>query len=603
MTWQYLPYVILLAGSSVAAGLIAAYAWRRRGTPGGIYFVLLMAAVAVWSLANAAEYVTVAIPLKILWTKVSYLGIVSVAPLWLLFALGYSQRTEWLVPRRVVLLWIVPVATLLLTATNDWHHLYWPTITPIAETPGAALIYGHGVAVWLWVTYSYILLLIGAILLVQATLRAPLLYRRQIGILLAGMALPWLGNVIYMLGLSPFPGLDVAPISFAITGALVAWAIFRLHVLDIVPVARDTVIENMSDGVLVLDAQNRVVDLNPAVCRLIGCTENEVVGQRAGVVLSRWPDLVERYQDATSVQAELMLEGPSPQWLDLRISPLHDRRGQLTGRVIVLHDVTARKEAQQALQEYAQELESRNAELDAFASTVAHDLKNPLSALLGLVGMLETSYADLSRERREESLQNMAQAGQKMADIIDDLLLLASVRKMEQIPLGPLDMGAIVAEARRRLKPLIAEYGAEVRIPSTWPTAVGYAPWIEQVWVNYLSNAIKYSGRSPRITLGYDPPAPSDDQVCFWIRDRGPGLTTEAQEQLFVEFSGVDQIGTKGHGLGLSIVRRIITKLGGRVSAESRVGQGSTFFFTLPAVGYTQARPIGPTVLVEEDRE
>jgi PAS domain S-box-containing protein len=402
------------------------------------------------------------------------------------------------------------------------------------------------------------------------------------------MVLPWLGNVIYMLGLSPFPGLDVAPVLFAVTGALVAWAIFRLHVLDIVPVARDTVIENMSDGVLVLDAQNRVVDLNPAVCRLIDCNEDEAIGQRAAAVLARWPDLLERYQDATSAQAEIVVDGPSPQWLDLRISPLYDRRGTLTGRVIVLHDVTERKEAQQALQEYAQELESRNAELDAFASTVAHDLKNPLTAILGLTGMLATSYARLSSERREESLTNINQAGRKMASIIDELLLLSSIRKREQIPRDLLDMGTIVAEAQRRLAPLIAEYGAEVNVPATWPLAIGYAPWVEQVWVNYLSNAIKYGGRPALITLGYNPPNPSDDQLRFWIRDKGAGLTPEAQQKLFIEFSRLDQVGTTGHGLGLSIVRRIIGRLGGEVGVESQVGQGSTFFFTLPAATDTQ---------------
>jgi len=602
MTWQYLPYVILLAGSGLASILIAAYAWRRRAMSGGVYFVLLMAAVALWSIANAAEYATLAIPTKVFWTKISYLGIVSVAPLWLLFALGYSQRNKWLVPRRFILLWIVPLAILLLTATNDWRGgLYWPTITPISEVPGAALVYGHGIAVWLGVAYSYILLLIGAILLVRATLRAPLLYRRQIGVLLTGMALPWVGNIIYMLGLSPFPGLDVAPVLFTVTGALVAWAIFRLHALDIVPVARDAVIENMSDGVLVLDAQNRVVDLNPAVCRLIGWTKDKAVGQRAGVVFARWPDLLARYQDATTARTEIAIDGPAPQWLDLRISPLYNRRGTLTGRVILLHDITERKEAQQSLQEYAQELEVRNVELDAFASTVAHDLKNPLTAMLGLTGMLETNYTQLSRERREQILQNLIQSGKKMDNIIDELLLLASIRKQDQIPRDPLDMGAIVAEAQQRLTSLITEYGAEVSTPAAWPLTVGYAPWLEQVWVNYLSNAIKYGGQPPQITLGYEPPSSAEDQVRFWIRDNGAGLTPEEQQLLFVEFSRLDQVGTVGHGLGLSIVRRIIGKLGGEVGVESQVGQGSTFFFTLPAATDVQGQSTLSRVLEKEN--
>jgi signal transduction histidine kinase len=273
----------------------------------------------------------------------------------------------------------------------------------------------------------------------------------------------------------------------------------------------------------------------------------------------------------------------------------------LTGRVILLHDVTARKETQQALQEYAQELEARNAELDAFAGTVAHDLKNPLAALLGLAGMLETSYERLSRERQVQSLRNMIESGRRMANIIDELLLLASVRKREQIPRDPLDMGAIVAEAQRRLAPRIAEYGAEISVPATWPLAVGYAPWLEQVWVNYLSNALKYGGRPPEVTIGYDPPTSPDAPVRFWIRDNGTGLTPEAQQKLFLEFSRLDQVGTKGHGLGLSIVRRIIDKLGGQVGVESQVGQGSTFSFTLPSVGDGPTQSSSLPALEKED--
>ena len=179
-----------------------------------------------------------------------------------------------------------------------------------------------------------------------------------------------------------------------------------------------------------------------------------------------------------------------------------------------------------------------------------------------------------------------------MSSIVDELLLLAEVRKVEEVETKPLDMANIVVRARERLTHIIEKHQAEIILPAVWTAALGHAPWVEEVWVNYLSNAIKYGGQPPRIELGATPsqsPPPGGDaqgrMVRFWVRDNGPGLTPEEQARLFTPFARLDQVGTKGHGLGLSIVRRIVEKLGGQVEVESKVGQGSIFSFTLPRVG------------------
>jgi two-component system sensor histidine kinase/response regulator len=145
----------------------------------------------------------------------------------------------------------------------------------------------------------------------------------------------------------------------------------------------------------------------------------------------------------------------------------------------------------------------------------------------------------------------------------------------------PLDMGAIVSEAQIQLSQMIAEYRAEIILPAEWPVALGHVPWIEEVWVNYLSNGIKYGGKPPRLRLGA---TPGEGMVRFWVRDNGPGLVPAEQSRLFTEFTQLGQVQIRGHGLGLSIVRRIVEKLGGQVGVESTgvPGEGCTFFFTLP---------------------
>jgi signal transduction histidine kinase len=236
----------------------------------------------------------------------------------------------------------------------------------------------------------------------------------------------------------------------------------------------------------------------------------------------------------------------------------------------------------ETLQQRTAELQTQNEELDAFAHTVAHDLKGPLSSIVGFAEVLEESHATLPGEALGSNLHRIASGGHKMANIVDELLLLSSVRKMAEIKTEVLDMPVIATEAWQRVAHLAEKSQAELIMPdaSAWPAALGYGPWVEEIWVNYFSNAIKYGGQPPRIQIGFDDA--DGGQVRFWVRDNGAGLSPEQQASLFTPFTRLHQARAKGHGLGLSIVQRIVDRLQGGVGVESQPGQPSTFFFTLP---------------------
>jgi two-component system sensor histidine kinase/response regulator len=240
------------------------------------------------------------------------------------------------------------------------------------------------------------------------------------------------------------------------------------------------------------------------------------------------------------------------------------------------------------------ELEARNEELDAFAHTLAHDLKSPIAVLAGYSQLLAANYDRLTEKMLQESALTIARQSYKLANIVDNILMLASTRQA-QVDVSPLNMALIVAEARQRCLQLVEEYQAEISAPGvdTWPQALGYGPWIEEVWTNYLSNAIKYGGQPPRVELGADSLRGGGGMVRFWARDNGVGISPQDQARLFAPFERLGQVRVKGHGLGLSIVRRIVEKLGGQVGVESAgvPGQGSVFFFTLPGiVGNTNSK-------------
>jgi PAS domain S-box-containing protein len=362
-----------------------------------------------------------------------------------------------------------------------------------------------------------------------------------------------------------------------------------------------SLVENINVGIFssTIEPGGRLLHANPAVAKIMGY---ESVSEMKNLSLvNLYLDSAERDsliqqlgkgEPLKDYEVRLVRKDGVPIWASLSVTAQRDRDGNISRLEGVVEDITARRQAEEALlrardeleikvQERTAELEKANEELDAFAHTVAHDLKGPLGPLVGFSETLEYMIDSLEADQVEKSLHTIVQNARKMNSITDELLLLASVRKQEEIELEPLDMAAIVAEAQNRLAYLLEEQEVEIVLPDVWPEAVGYGPWIEEVWVNYISNAVKYGGQPPRLELGGE--RQEDGLVRFWVRDNGRGLTVEEQEKVFIPFSRLDQVRAKGYGLGLSIVQRIIERLGCQVSVESEIGQGSTFSFTLPA--------------------
>lgn len=240
-------------------------------------------------------------------------------------------------------------------------------------------------------------------------------------------------------------------------------------------------------------------------------------------------------------------------------------------------EIDERQRAEAALQAANDQLQEQNEALDAYAHTVAHDLKQPLTAVGMHADMLANFGEQLEKKRFNRSLLKIKRASDRAIGIIDDLLLLATIAD-EEIETRPLAMAEILETVKRelRIENGQIEYDAE-----KWPVALGYAPWVEAVWANYVSNGLKYGGSPPHLQLG----AVKQDNgmVRFWIKDNGHGLSIKDQEQLFIPFNRLHIERASGYGLGLSIVRRIVQRLDGTVGVESAPGEGSTFYFTLPA--------------------
>lgn len=237
------------------------------------------------------------------------------------------------------------------------------------------------------------------------------------------------------------------------------------------------------------------------------------------------------------------------------------------------------------LQQNVIDLEQRNAELDAFDHTVAHDLQNPLSLVQGFADLLYYEADSVSDDQRQTALRQLIIHTQRMSNIVEELLMLSSVRKSDVVHL-PLSMGDVVESALLRLKLMQDKYQPQIIMPESWPIVMGHALWIEEIWENYIGNAMKYGGRPPVIELGYTRLA--NGRIQFWVQDNGEGIAPDKLEMLFIPFTRLNEVRVTGHGLGLSIVSRIMEKLGGQAWATSEVGKGSKFSFTLDAYSSVQ---------------
>jgi len=337
--------------SSAIAGTLAVYIWERHQTPGAKPFAGLMVSVGLWALFNALEILSIDPAAKSFWNCIKTLGVVSSPVFWLLFSGEFTNHRFWLKPGWLALISLVPLLTLVFRVVLPVdQYIPIPLVDPAAiEVPLAVKIY----SAWFWIStvYSFTLLLLGSIYLILSLKITSPWYSRQVISVLISILLPWIGNGLSIFQIWPYTLFDFTPIAFAISGCALVWGIFRFGLLDMIPVARAAVVENMVDGVIIYDHRERVVDANPAAAKLLDLPGDVLIGQPIRHVLSRFPQLVDHYDSPTQAQFEVSVgEGDDYRSYDLRLSPLFDSKQRLARHLVVVRDITAYKYSEQELE-------------------------------------------------------------------------------------------------------------------------------------------------------------------------------------------------------------------------------------------------------------
>ena len=346
MQLAFSPYILLPLFAMIMALALGRRGWRYRTTHLGKTFLVLMLALAWWSLAVVMEHLSLDLPAKVFWIKMSYFGITAMPIAWLAFTLQYTDRGKWLTRRNTVTLIILPVVTLIVVWTNDLHHLMWKRIWLNTSLSPPLDAVTHNTWFWIYAAYAYSLLLLGTLCLLGLFRHSQGIYRKQVGTLLLATFVPWLGNFLYVAGVSPFSVVDPTPLAFAITGVAFFWGLSRLQLMDIMPIAYDVILRSMADGVIVLDTQKRVIELNPAAQNMIERKRSEVIGKLYNQVLPGQAGLPELKLDMTETKAVITLgERQAQRYYRVDITSI-SRQQHLSGHLVILHNDTERVKAE-----------------------------------------------------------------------------------------------------------------------------------------------------------------------------------------------------------------------------------------------------------------
>jgi diguanylate cyclase (GGDEF)-like protein len=426
MKMQVGYYALSLFAGTLIAGAVAIIAWRRAVTPIGRRLTVLMGAVFIWSLSAAFEAAEPERAVKVLLSKIEYLGIATVPVLMFLFAIQFLRSGRNLHRDLRALLWGVPVITIALAFTNEWHGLIWSGFAPTAAGNKNLLLYTHGTWFWIHAAYSYALLAATTVLLILAWFRFKGVFRRQAAALLMAFAMPWVGNAIYLSGLAGADkGYDFTSVGFAFSGLFLLWAMFRFQLVDIVPVARERVIESMGESLVILDETGRLAAANPAARRLIAdvggpgesASEAKLLGRMPAELFPGWPDLGEALAaPAAGVRELTIVKDDGPRHYDLRFTALVGHGSQVTGWVAVLYDVTRLKMAETAAIEARKIAEtlreagltlSAKLDFDQISSLILELLKRVIPYDIGAFLTLEGGELKMAAIKRPADVRNL----------------------------------------------------------------------------------------------------------------------------------------------------------------------------------------------------
>ncbi|MDD1686640.1 histidine kinase N-terminal 7TM domain-containing protein [Methanoregula sp.] len=565
MIIQNTPFLVPLLISAAITGILAVISLKHRDAPIIRPFILLMCATTLWTVMSVFQLESADLASNILFNTLEYPGIVSVPIAWLLIVLCYTGREHLVTLKNTLLLFIVPAIVLILVATNPYHHLYYTTYIPDVVNGIVIWNFVHGPLFWIHAGYSYLLTGIALLLIASRFFSSPVIYRKQILLLLIAAGAPTLVNILYVMGFDPVPGLDLTPVMFMITGIILVLAIIRYQLFSLAPVAYPVIFTAIDAGIIVLDRNDRISDLNPAALKIFNETCRPVIGQPVTDTLL--PGIIAFLQSEESGRDAVFpvtLQGRNGAARDYEVAcrTISAGAGEYCGRLLMIRDVTEMRQASRAI-------ETANRKLNLLSSITRHDMLNKLTGL--------ATYLELAKEEKEEAT---------LHTYIENMVKISRVLQEElEFTRDYQDLGVKTPtwqNVNTLVQPNVAFFPAHYPRVEIAIHPVGleiYAdPLLEKVFYNLIDNALRYGGGKMnmiRVTS-----CEENGSMIITFADNGEGIAAKDKPLLFTKGFG------KNTGLGLFLSREILSITGITIRENGTPGEGARFEITVPCGEY-----------------
>lgn len=563
MIWQYSPYYIAFLACGCITLILAVTGWRNRSFVCAKPFALLMLSASLWSFGSALQVSSADLPTQMFAILIQYPGIVTVPVAWLLFSFEYSGREHWITPQNLLLLFSVPVLSVLMVATNNLHHLYY---TSVSEQVVGGLVYAdisYGPFFWFNVIYSYLIIYIAIMIILQRFVFTSGLYRGQMMAILVAVFIPFFVNIAYAVRQINFVVIDPTPLAFIISGFAILVGMVRYQLLDITPVAQDQVIANMRDGMIVLDAQDRIISLNALAERFMGMSIKKAVGVPVGTLLpcTRQDPGATSAADPRAEQVHEMertIDGKQV-FLELRCSPILSRERDVKGRIIMIRDITDQKIAENAL------LLARK-KISLLSSITRHDILNQVTVLLLNIGTFKDTVKD-------PEVLDLIRVQESTVENIRHQIEFA--RDYETLG-GKAPQWMNIKEIFTHLLPVMGTYGITF-VPFDRELEVYADQLLERVFYNLVDNSIRHGEHVTTISIRC---ARAPEGILILYEDNGVGVPVEIKQKIFERGFG------KHTGLGLFLAREILEITGLSIQETGVTGIGVRFEIHVPHAQY-----------------
>jgi len=566
--------------SGILALLISFVLYQRNHTAIK-WFAILILLTGVWAISYSFALAGQTLNEVIYWSNLRYIGIALIPPVWLIFCFEFINKAEWLKAKSISLILIVPVITLILVWTNNYHHFYYEHVELNTSDNINFLSITRGPWYYVHTVYFYFLLGTGLAMLFSKYRKADKVYKKQVRLIIVGVLIPWIANILNLIGFRINEFVDVTPYAFIATSTVISYGLINYKLFDVIPFARGKVLQGIREGMMVIDPETRIVDLNNTMREILQPISTDLIGVKLNEILHKEYSLhhiIDRKKDS---KLEINLKQNSKnRYYEIAITPLHNNEHNFIGTLLLFWEITDRKEASKKLKAQANELEQLNQLKTRIFSIISHDFRSPLASLQGLLSILESRM--ISEEEFRAILPSISKHVSDTLTLLENLLFWSkSQLQGEVINISNFQLKEMVQSQIQLLDKKARDKGISIlnQLSENILVKADYE-MISLVIRNIVSNAIKFSNSKDQITISAES---NQKETIVCISDTGVGMDKDTMETIF-ELNVQSKQGTqqeKGTGLGLKLCKDFIEKNNGRIWVESNPGDGSKFYFTL----------------------